>query len=698
MINFSIDGRVVETPEGKSILEASLAAGIYIPFLCYHPDLGTTGECGLCFVEVKGKDEPVLSCNTTAAQGMVVITKSEKLKAARREAMEKILEGHPAECGTCIKYLNCELQSLKQYISEEEYKPKGKARLFAVDSTNPLFTVDPNKCVLCKRCVRACKDLRGVGILVEKTTADGQRYIGREGDKNLAEANCRFCGACAEVCPSGAIMDNLELTKGKNRKAALLPCRYTCPAEIDVPRYLRFIREKEYASAVAVVREKAPFPLVLGYVCDHPCEGVCRRGEVNEAISIRDLKRFAMEHDGAATPPKTEDRQLSGKRVAIVGSGPSGLTVAYYLFRQGHDVTVFEAMPQAGGMLRYGIPAYRLPKAVLDKEIKYLEDMGISIKTDTKIESMEKLLGEGFDGVVVALGLSKGSKLRLPGVDNPNVLIGLEFLKDINMGKQVTLGKNVLVLGGGKVAFDCARAARRLGANVKMACLESRETMPATAEEIQQGEEEGIKLFPSRTFTRIVEENGKITGVECREVTALTFDEDKNPQIETKEDSLHVIPADAVIFAIGQRPDIPQNFGLNQAPNGLIELDPFTQSASREGVFAAGDVVNGASSVIKAIASGRKAAAALDQYIGGSGIIEEKLAPQNEPAKCIGLREGFAALKRGEDKLVPAKERIKSFCTVAQGMDENGAVGEAERCLQCDLRLKITPIKFWSQY
>ena len=233
-IKLNIDGRDIKTQSGKSVLEASLEAGIYIPFLCYHPDLGTTGDCGLCVVEVEGNEELVISCNTKAAAGMAVRTKSKRIAEARRQAMERILVGHPADCGTCVKYLNCELQSLKQYISEEEYKPQGPARLFAVDNSNPLFTIDPNKCVMCTRCIRACKDLRGVGILVEKTK-DEEKYIGTENGLSLADAGCRFCGACAEVCPSGAIMDKEELNKGKNKKTALLPCRYTCPAEIDVP-------------------------------------------------------------------------------------------------------------------------------------------------------------------------------------------------------------------------------------------------------------------------------------------------------------------------------------------------------------------------------------------------------------------------------------------------------------------------------
>ncbi len=694
-IKLNIDGRDIQAQSDKSILEASLEAGIYIPYLCYHPDLGTTGDCGLCVVEVEGNRELVISCNTKAAGGMAVRTKSKRIAEARRQAMEKILVGHPSDCGTCIKYLNCELQSLKQYISEGEYKPKGPARLFAVDNSNPLFTIDPNKCVMCTRCIRACKDLRGVGILVEKTKGE-ERYIGTENGLSLAEAGCRFCGACAEVCPSGAIMDKEELTKGKNRKVALLPCRYTCPAEIDVPRYLRFIGEKNYRAAVAVIREKVPFPAVLGYVCDRPCEEVCRRGEINESISIRELKRYAAEHDGKGLKPGR--KPATGKKVAVIGAGPAGLTAAYYLALQGHEVTIYEALPFAGGMMRVGVPEYRLPRRVLEEEIKYIKNAGVEIKTGVRIESIDKLFAEGYHGVVTAVGTHKGQKLKIPGADNDSVLIGVDFLKDINLGKKVNIGKNVLVLGGGKVAFDCARVARRLGAEVKIACLESRETMPATSEEIQLGEEEGIKIYPARSFIRILTENGKISGVECLEVTSLTFDEEKNPQIETKENSQYVIEADTVIFAIGQRPEIPEGFGLNTVAGNLIEVDVFNNITSREGVFAAGDAVSGTSSVIKAIASGRKAAIALDKYLGGSGDIDEQLAPLTEPEKNIGRCEGFTTLERCKDAYIPAEERLKSFGRVVADLDENIVEYEAKRCLQCDLRLKITPVKFWSSY
>jgi NADPH-dependent glutamate synthase beta subunit-like oxidoreductase/ferredoxin len=698
-IKLNIDGRAIDTQKGKSILEASLEGGLYIPHLCHHPDLSPIGACRLCVVEVEGIKGLLTSCTTPASDGMIVKTKTENTNHMRRLAMELMLAGHPPDCGTCIKYLNCELQSIKQYLMSEHLSVKRRSKLFPVNTGNPLFAHDPNKCVLCGRCVRACHELRGVGVLFYKKKGK-ETYIGTASDLPLADSGCRFCGACAEVCPSGAIMDKEEFAKGKSRRVALVPCRYVCPAEIDVPRYVRFIKEKDYSAATAVIREKVPFPKVLGYVCDHPCETACRRGEVNQPISIRDLKRYAAEHDEQSFWKKHANKKPStGKEVAIIGSGPAGLTAAYYLSNQGHGVTVYEALPLAGGMLRFGIPAYRLPRKVLDSEIEDMENIGVEILTNTRIESIDRLFEQGHDAVLVAIGAHKGMKLSIPGADKEGVLISIDFLRDVNTGKKVSLGKKVMVLGGGNVAFDCARIARRLGAEqVYIACLECRADMPAACDEIDQGEEEGISIHPSRTFTRILSENGKITGVEFLEVESFSFDEDKNVQIQVIENSHHVLEADTVIFAVGQRPEIPAGFGLDTAANSLIELDSYTFSTSREGVFAAGDAVIGTASVIKAIASGRRGAIAVDKFLEGTGNIDQKLAPVSEPEKCLGPGEDFSSMTRCEESCMLPEERLQSFCKVVQDMAEKTADYESKRCLQCDLRLKIAPVKFWGNY
>jgi len=699
VIKLNIDGRDIETQKGKSILEAALDAGIYIPHLCHHPNLPPIGACRLCIVEVDGIEGLPPSCVTPAENGMTVRTKTDSAERLRRLAMELMLAGHPADCGTCEKYLNCELQSLKQYLGCEELTVRRRSKLLPLTTGNPLFMHDPNKCVVCGRCVRACQELRGVGVLFYKKQGR-ETLTGTAADLPLADAGCRFCGACAEVCPTGAIQDKEEVARGKNRKVALVPCRYTCPAEIDVPSYLRFIGEKDYSAAIAVIREKVPFPGVLGYVCNRPCEDVCRRAEINQPVSIRELKRFAVTHDAARAWQKLSvSRPATGKKAAVVGSGPAGLTAAYYLARQGHAVTVFESLPVAGGMLRLGIPEYRLPRDVLDSEIKYIENTGVAIRTGARVDSIDMLLEQGYNGIIVALGTHAGQRLPIPGADSAGVLLGVDFLKDINMGKKVAIGEKVLVLGGGSVAFDCARVARRLGAgSVMIACLECGDTMPASSEEIEQGLEEGITLYPARTFTRVLTENGNITGVECLEVESFSFDEDRVLQVETRENSAHVLEADTVILAIGQQPEVPEGFGLDTKAGNLIELDSFTLATSRDGVFAAGDAVNGTSSVIEAIASGRKAAAALDKFLEGSGNIAEKLAPQLEVRQCLGPWEGYASLERSKDTCVPAAERLKGFCGVVCDMDEAAAVHESERCLQCDLRLKITPVKFWGSY
>jgi formate hydrogenlyase subunit 6/NADH:ubiquinone oxidoreductase subunit I len=486
-VRLNIDGKDIQAINGKSVLEAALDAGIYIPHLCYHPDLPSVDICRLCVVEIGGSEGFPTSCTTPAANGLVVNTKTEQVLNLRQQAMEKILAGHPADCGTCIKYLNCELQALKQYMAMDQMNIQRYARLFPVDSSNPLFVFDPNRCVECTRCVRACKDLRGIGVLTTKKRGN-DTYIGTAEGKSLAESGCRFCGACAEVCPTGAILDKGELPKGKNRKSSLIPCRYACPAEIDVPGYLRFIREKNYAAAIALIREKVPFPVILGYVCDQPCEEVCRRGEVNQPISIRELKRFVAEiertvapgigesHSGECRNPATPSHGLvlqqrttrrigrknfakkpsPAKKIAVIGSGPAGLTAAYYLIKQGHSVTVFEALSEAGGMLRWGIPEYRLPRQVLDREIKDIENTGIGIKTGTRIGFIDGLFEQGFNAVLVAVGTHQGQRLSIPGSDHENVLIGVDFLRSISSGKQVDIGHKVLVLGGSNVAFDCA--------------------------------------------------------------------------------------------------------------------------------------------------------------------------------------------------------------------------------------------------
>jgi formate dehydrogenase beta subunit len=700
VIALNIDGRDIETKKGRTVLEAALDAGVYIPHLCHHPDLTPVGGCGLCLVEIEGIQGLPTSCTIPAKEGMRVKTKTPQIDRMRRLAMELMLSGHPPECTVCSQYLNCELQSVKQYIgTAEELRVRRRSKPFAANTANPLFVHDPARCILCGRCVRACHDLRGVDVLSFMKKGK-EAYIGTGSDASLADAGCRFCGACVEVCPTGALRDKEELTRGRSRRAARVPCRYTCPAEIDIPRYVRLIRERKYSEATAVIREKVPFPKVLGYVCNHPCEAVCRRGEVNEAISIKELKRFAAERDDAKLWLKnTRKAEPTGKRVAIVGSGPAGLTAAYYLTKLGHAVTVFEALPFPGGMMRIGIPEYRVPRDVLEEEIREIESMGVEIRTRSRVDSLDRLFEEGYHAILIAVGTDEGQKLPIPGADQDGVLVSTDLLRDVNFGETVKVGKRVLVLGGGNVAFDCARTARRLGAGeVHLACLESRDKMVATADEISEGEEEGIVIHPSRTFTGILREHGRMIGVECLNVDSFEFDEEGQAQINVIEGSEHLLPADTVIFAIGQRPQIPERFELATGKGNRIEIDSYTFQTSREGVYAAGDAVTGTTSVIEAIASGRNGAVVVDRYLGGSGEIDEVLVPVEKPEPGLGRREGFARENRVENSRLAPDERVISFCRIVHDLDEKTVVAESQRCLQCDLRLKMTPVKFWGDY
>jgi formate dehydrogenase beta subunit len=502
--------------------------------------------------------------------------------------------------------------------------------------------------------------------------------VGTSNGESLAEAGCKFCGACVEVCPTGSIRDQLSVFgKYKNKKAALVPCRETCPAGIDIPRYVRMVKQGDESSATAVVREKVPFPGTLGHVCDHPCESDCRRGDVNESVSIRNIKRYATERDGGTWKQRGYRKSPTGKRVAVVGAGPAGLTAAYYLAKSGHAVTVFERLDQPGGMLRAGIPAYRLPRQVLNDEIAHLGSVGVQIECGVQVSSVGELQEQGYDAVLVAVGAHRGVTLPIPGAELDGVLINTEFLRRANLGETVSVGGRVVVLGGGPVAFDCAGVARRLGAKeVTLACLEPRDAMKAAEDEVCEALEQGACLFNSYTFDEIVGEAGKVTGVACRKVTTCSFSEDGVPDICVQEDSEMVIPADTVIFAVGQKPDLSEGFGVRLGRGNRVALQ--TEDSCRTetpGVFAAGDAVTGTVSVVTAIAGGRRAASEIDVYLGGDGVIDEVLALPLERSAWIGREEGWAALGRCPDD-----------------------AAEARRCLQCDLRLDIAPRKFWGEY
>ncbi|MFC1875268.1 FAD-dependent oxidoreductase [Chloroflexota bacterium] len=693
-ITLNIDGREVVTKKGKTVLEAALDAGIYIPNLCHHPNLSPLGACRLCIVEIEGMRGLPASCTTRAAGGMVVKTITPRVEHIRRIAMELTLASHPFDCLVCPSNLNCQLQAVAQYLGISEQRLRAHPRDIPVNSGNPLFEHDLDKCILCGRCVRACHELRGVGVL-SFIMRGNDTYIGTAFDRSLADANCRFCGACIEVCPTGALNDkNGLLETGKSREASLVPCRNTCPAGIDIPRYIRFIHENKYTEAAAVIREKVPFPRVLGYVCDHPCESVCRRGEVNEAISIKNLKRFAAERDTGTWKESSRKAPSSGKKVAIVGSGPSGLTAAYYLSNLGHGVTVFEALPAAGGMLRVGIPEYRLPNEVLDAEIDELRQSRFEIRAGTRIESLDNLFKQGYDAVFLAVGAHQGTAMGVEGEDSPGVVDAISFLRDISLGRRVKTGNRVAVIGGGNVAIDAARSALRLGGkDVNIIYRRTRHEMPASDEEVDGALEEKINIVYLTAPARILQENGAVK-LQCLRMKLGEPDASGRRRPEPIEGSEFTTDYDTVIAAIGQIPEVPKGFQVVTERGNLIKTDDGDSATSRKGVFAGGDAVSGPASVIKAIAAGRRGAISIDKYLGGKGVIDEKLAPAEEPEAWLGCEQGFACQQHQEAPCLPPQQRSGNFNMVEHAYDEESAVKEANRCLYCDLRLKISPVKF----
>ena len=558
-------------------------------------------------------------------------------------------------------------------------------------------------CEQCGCCSSACPITGVNGFNVRQIV----RHIELDLIDEIAETpypwGCTTCGRCEGVCPNGiAILDIIRPLRSMSPEefvpAAPVPCTNACPAGIDVPGYVRLIAQGKEDEACQLILEKVPFPGILGRVCTHPCEDSCRRGDVNEAISICALKRFAADKAGGLPEGGLKVADDTGHKVAIIGAGPAGLTAGFYLRKMGHQVTIFEARPKPGGMMRYGIPYYRLPEDVLEREIDHILGLGIELKTGKALDKNfdpGQLKEEGFEAVFMALGLQRSRRIELEGAGLDDVFWGIDFLTEVNEGKEIGLKERVLVVGGGNVAVDVALTALRVGAtDVTLACLESREEMPANPWEIEMALEEGVRLLPSWGPQRIMGENGRVTGIELVRCSSV-FDDDGN-FCPAFDDTKETVEADQVILAIGQTADLSCLGGKEsyKVEKDLIVVDPETHQTDLPGVFAGGDVVTGPGTIVEAIAAGRGAASSIDRFLGGGGKVSESREQRAESRignqQYDGKREkGFADLGRTEAPTLSLSERHEGFPEVDLCFSEDQAIMEAKRCLQCDLELAL---------
>ena len=738
-VAITVDGRPIAARPGDTVLRAALEAGLYIPHLCFHPGLaaargarpvaavyragerieGDAGNeaafagCGLCLVSVNGGGEPCPSCDLVVAPGLAVRSDTPAVKALRRSRLAAILATHPHACLTCAQKEGCsrepcsagvpvaerccrllgrcELEKVAGYIGIPPETPRYVPRGLPAVTDDPLFSWQPELCIGCLRCVTACADLKGVGAL--GFVLHGGAVVAGQVAASRRAAECRFCGVCVAVCPTGALSD--RLATGADPGDRLVPCRHGCPAGMDVPRFLRAVAQDRLEEAAAVVLDRIPLPNSLGRVCFHPCEEDCRRADLGGPLSVCRLRRHVFDALGrpAAAWPQAP---ASGTRVAVVGAGPAGLAAAHFLRRLGHDVAVFEAAPEAGGMLRYGIPGYRLPAEVLQRDLELLADQGIEVRTGTALGrdvTLGSLHQQGFPVVLIAVGAGAAKVLRVPGAELDGVALGVDFLRGIATGQVAAgalAGRSVVVIGGGNVAIDAARSAVRLGAAaVMVACLEKSDEMSAYAPEVGAAQVEGVSVLPSWGLAELLGRDGKVRGarlVRCLSV----FDGGGRfaPRIDATV--IRELEADAVVLAIGQEVEreLLRECGaaVVLTGDGLLESDPGAAGAGMPRVFACGDVCLGPSSVVRSVASGRRAAEAIDRHLGGSGEVPSSLTPER-PGQWLGRDEGFAARAR-----VPARERApgerrSGFAEVEGGLEGEEGRGEAARCLQCDLRL-----------
>jgi len=473
------------------------------------------------------------------------------------------------------------------------------------------------------------------------------------------------------------------------------PCQHTCPVELDIPAYVALIAKGQFEESLNLIRRRNPLPGICGRVCTHPCESKCRRGELDESIAIKTLKRFVADYEvKAGIKPELRGKPFKQEKVAIVGSGPAGLTAAYFLAMEGYPVTIFEALPIAGGMLTVGIPEYRLPKDILNYEIEVIKNLGVEIKTNTPIGkdlALDDLWKQGYKAIFLAVGAHKGIKMNIPGEEAQGVMDCVDFLRKANLGEEVPLGHKVAVIGGGNAAVDAARTAERLGVReVFILYRRTRVEMPANKEEIEETDHEGIEIRILAAPTRVLTENGRVRGIECIKMELGEPDSSGRRRPIPLKGSKFILEIDTLIPAIGQTPDLsflPKGDGLEVSKWDTLVVDSDTLATNKRGVFAGGDAVTGPATVIEALAAGKNAAISIDRYLRGESLPREYQVTtpllEVEPLKLP--EEELAELKRPAIPCLSLKEREKNFREVELGFEQEMAVSEAKRCLRCDL-------------
>lgn len=565
MIKVTINGIETEAAENQTILQIASDNGIEIPTLCHDERVKQYGACGLCIVEIEGMARLMRACSTTATNGMVINTESERVIKARKIALELLISDHVGDC--------------------------------------------------------------------------------------------------------------------------VAPCSLNCPAGTDCQGYVKQIALGNDKEAVRIIKDKLPLPASIGRICPHPCEKECRRANVEEPISIAFLKAFAADNDLASGEPyMPECAPSTGRTVGIIGGGPAGLSAAYRLAVGGHKVTVYDAMPKMGGMLRYGIPEYRLPRAVLDSEIKLFEELGIELINNVKVGENITFdeIKEKHDAVLIAIGAWSSSSIRCKGEELEGVFGGIDFLREVNLGNKPNIGRNVAVVGGGNTAMDACRTAVRLGAeNVYVIYRRTRAEMPAEDVEIKEAIEEGVTFKFLTNPAEIIGENGRVKAVKLQVMELGEPDASGRRAPIAVEGLFETIEVDSVISAIGQKVNVSGFEAVQLNSRGIIEADENSMKTNMEGVFAAGDAVNkGADIAIAAIAEANKAAIAIDGYLHG---LEVSCRKPYLSVKKIS-KEMFADKQVIARAVMPeraAEERKNDFGAVYLGFSEAQARAEAARCLEC---------------